>query len=346
MSFIDSNRSLLLSNGHLSITDPANMTGYALYLTNNTASYWTITIVPLQTGTFTITFTFSQTGYITTTITLTLNVQTNAFVIQYTNGTSWINDIAQSKYYNQGSNDNITFNLTAKDFTYGFNATNAVLSSSNTTNYEIYLTDLTGGMWYIFINPEQTGTFTINILVNQYGYNTTTITFNIIITQTPAIPVYGTINYNNATTTLNTTLVNNESFTQIFSEGNQDEFNFTFSSKDSVYNELIDGLLYYNASIDNYDISYSKQNDNTFFITLNPNSIGNFSVIFIIYHAGYSNATLILHFTIITIQNGNNNSDPIVFLAVTLISGTTIGVVSIKRRKSIKKFIEIFRKKK
>ena len=200
-------------------------------------------------------------------------------------------------------------------------------------------------MWYIFINPEQTGTFTINILVSQYGYNTTTITFNIIISQTPTTPVYGTINYYNGTILLNATLVNNESFTQIFSSSNQDEFNFTFSSRDSIYNELIDGLLYYNASTADYNISYLKQSDNSFFITLNPNSIGNFSVIFTIYYAGYSNTTLILNFTIITNQSGNNNSNPIALLAVTLVSGTTIGVVSIKRRKSIKKFFETLRKK-
>ena len=304
MSFIDANRSilptspLLLSVSQLGISY-TNGTAYYLYLTNVSASHWLILIDPLQTGSFTITFTFSQTGYVTTTITLVLTVKNNAFMVQYTNNTSWTNSTSFTRNFNQGSKDNVTLNLTTKDTTYSVNATDAVLSSSNTTNYIIYLQNLGGGMWYVLVNPSQSGMFIINIYVNQYGYNQTTITFTIIVNQTPASAIYGTISYISAMVPVNTALTNDSSYTQTFSQGNQDEFNFTFSSNDTIYSELINGSLAYNASSSSfYSITYIQLSNNTFFITLNPTNIGSYSVEFTIYRSGYSNATLILNFII------------------------------------------------
>ena len=303
MHLIDANRSslpstvLLLTNGQLGISDPANQTSYFLYLTNNSASYWTITINPLQTGTFVITLTFSQAGYATTIITLTLIVKNNAFTMQYTNGTTWINGVSQSRYYNQGSKDNVTTYLTTKDFTYGVNATGANLSSSSNSNYTITLINLGNGMWSVFVNPLTTGIFNITILVTQTGYNSTTIFLLVTVNQTPTTAVYGTINYINATIPESHPLVNGTAYIQTFSQTSQDEFNFTFASNDSVYNELISSSLTYNAS-SYYIISATRLGSNMWNITLNPNNIGNFSVVFTLFHVGYSNITLVLSFTI------------------------------------------------
>jgi hypothetical protein len=261
---------------------------------------YSLFVDPTQFNTYMLNLTFAKYGYINQTIILTIIVsQTTTQVLNSTNQL-WIN-VTHIRQFNQNTKDNVSLSLTFQDSIYNDYLLNGNLLVINTTNYEIYETNIGNGTWTLIINPLIDGSFSITLTLSQYGYMDQIFYINLEILETTTVADYGIMywNYNGSSIAL----TNQTSINQIFSEGEADAFWFLISSNDTSYTEIVNSsFINLSAGSLIFNISMIKLGNNIWNVTVNPINVGSDTFTFRLFHIGYSNITIEISLLVIKPQ--------------------------------------------
>jgi hypothetical protein len=253
---------------------------------------YTFTFNPNTTGLFQLEFTYNQTGYESKTIVLNIDIiMTNTSVI-LGGSKVWLNETTYSFYYQEDDLDNFSIELTFKDTSYDQFLNNSLLTSNNSVNsfnFSFNKETMTGTYVYEF-NPLKVGRYSLLYTFRQTGYEKISILLyiNINITLTEIVLKESEL------------WINESFYSFFFQESDLDNFTIDLAFNDTINNQILlnanfsDNLALFSSNLI-HTFSFSK---GFYSYSINPNTIGLYSLIFSFNQTGYKSQSFILNIEI------------------------------------------------